>query len=171
MILLVDEQDREMGYGEKQEVHQKGILHRAFSIFVFNSKKELLLQKRERSKYHSPGLWTNTCCSHQRINEELKSSVHRRLKEEMGFDTELKEVLSFSYRAEFDNGLIENEFDHVFVGYYEGEVIPEPTEVEDYSWMDLKILQEDIAKNPESYTYWMRVVFPSIYELYIKGEI
>lgn len=171
MILLVDENDKEIGYGEKHEVHLKGLFHRAFSIFVFNAEKKLLLQKRERNKYHSPSLWTNTCCSHQRINEELKTSVHRRLKEEMGFDTELYEAFSFSYRAEFDNGLTENEFDHVFIGYYDGEVSPNPTEVEDYRFVDMKELEEDMQRYPESYTYWMKAAFPRVYELYRHGKL
>ncbi len=171
MILLVDENDKEAGYGEKHEVHQKGLFHRAFSIFIFNSEKKLLLQRRERNKYHSPSLWTNTCCSHQRINEKLKDSVHRRLKEEMGFDTELFEAFSFSYRAEFDNGLIENEFDHVFIGYYDGEVSPNPIEVEDYRFVDLQELEEDMIRYPESYTYWMKAAFPRVYELYRQEKI
>lgn len=164
MILLVDENDKEAGYGEKHEVHKKGIFHRAFSIFIFNSQKQLLLQKRESNKYHSPGLWTNSCCSHQRQNELLSEAIHRRLKEEMGFDCELKEVFTFSYRVEFNPELIENEFDHVFVGYYDGEVTPEPYEVEDYKWMTLEEIKKDMEKNPDMYTYWFKICFPKIGE-------
>lgn len=164
MILLVDENDNEVGYGEKHEVHKKGIFHRAFSIFIFNSQKQLLMQKRESNKYHSPGLWTNTCCSHQRQNELLSEAIHRRLKEEMGFDCQLKEVFTFSYRVEFKPGLIENEFDHVFVGYYEGEITPEPSEVEDYKWMSLEEIKKDMEQNPDKYTYWFKICFPKVEE-------
>ncbi|WP_040210305.1 isopentenyl-diphosphate Delta-isomerase [Clostridium polynesiense] len=162
MILLVDENDKEMGYGEKHEVHKKGLFHRAFSIFIFNSKNQLLLQKREKNKYHSPGLWTNTCCSHQRQNEELSDAIHRRLKEEMGFDTELKEAFTFSYNFKFHEELSENEFDHVYIGHYEGDIIPNPQEVEDYKWVDLEELKQDIEKNPDKYTYWFKICFPKV---------
>lgn len=164
MILLVDENDNEVGYGEKHEVHKKGIFHRAFSIFIFNYQKQLLMQKRESNKYHSPGLWTNTCCSHQRKNELLSEAIHRRLKEEMGFDCQLKEVFTFSYRVEFNPKLIENEFDHVFVGYYDGEITPEPSEVEDYKWMSLEEIKKDMEKNPDKYTYWFKICLPKVEE-------
>lgn len=162
MILLVDENDKEIGYEEKHEVHRKGLFHRAFSILIFNSQKQLLLHKRERNKYHSPGLWTNTCCSHQRPNEVLSEAIHRRLKEEMGFDCQLKEVFTFSYRAEFTPELIENEFDHVFIGYYDGEVNPNPSEVEDYKWMKLEDIKIDMDNNPDKYTYWFKEIVSRI---------
>ena len=140
-ILTVDEKDNVTGKGEKMKVHREGKLHRAFSIFVFNSKSELLLQKRAKSKYHSGGLWTNTCCSHQRDGETLEKAVHRRLKEEMGFDCELKEVFTFTYRVKFDDGLIENEYDHVFFGKFDGKPEPNPEEVDDWKWISLEELR------------------------------
>lgn len=157
-IITVDEQDRETGSIEKLEAHQKGILHRAFSILVFNKKGELLLQKRNKEKYHSPGLWTNTCCSHQRVGEQLSEAVTRRLMEEMGFVCELKEVFHFIYKTQFDDGLIEYELDHVFIGYYDGEVVINEEEVEEYRWVDCLWLQEDIKNNPDNYTYWFKIL-------------
>jgi len=156
-ILLVDENDKEVGIGEKIKTHQEGKLHRAFSIFVFNSKGELLLQRRAKSKYHSGGLWTNTCCSHQRAGEPLEKVVHRRLKEEMGFDCELKEVFSFTYKVKFDNDLFEHEYDHVFIGNFDGEPVPSPEEVDEWKWVDLEELKKSIRENPDSYTYWLKM--------------
>ena len=156
-ILTVDEKDNVTGKEEKIKVHREGIFHRAFSIFVFNSKGELLLQKRARSKYHSGGLWTNTCCSHQRDGENLEEAIHRRLKEEMGFDCELKEVFTFTYRVKFDDGLVENEYDHVFFGKFDGKPEPNPEEVDEWKWISLEELRKDIRKNPDDYTYWLKV--------------
>jgi isopentenyl-diphosphate delta-isomerase len=156
-ILTVDEKDNVIGKGEKIRIHREGKLHRAFSIFVFNSKGELLLQKRAKSKYHSGGLWTNTCCSHQRDGETLEKAVHRRLKEEMGFDCELKEAFTFTYRVKFDDGLSENEYDHVFFGKFDGKPDPNPEEVDDWKWVSLEELRKDIRKNPDDYTYWLKV--------------
>ena len=171
MILLVNEEDIEAGYEEKLKVHEKGILHRAYSIFIFNSKKEVLLQKREMSKYHSPGLWTNTCCSHQRMKEKLEEATHRRLQEEMGFDTDLSELFTFIYHIDFPNGLTENELDHVFVGYYEGEINPNPKEVEAYKWVSMEELMEQVRIAPEDYTYWLKECLPRVYNLYKEGRI
>jgi len=156
-VILVDKNNERIGTEEKMRVHELGLLHRAFSIFVFNDKKELLLQKRAKEKYHSGGLWSNTCCSHQHPNEELSKAIHRRLVEEMGFDCELKQVFAFSYKIDFENGLIENEYDCVFFGKCNNEPIPNPEEVEDYKWISLGKLEEDLKKNPEKYTYWMKV--------------
>ncbi|WP_029452948.1 isopentenyl-diphosphate Delta-isomerase [Clostridium algidicarnis] len=164
MILLVDQDDKEIGYGEKAEVHKKGIFHRAFSIFIFNSKGELLLQKREKSKYHSPSLWTNTCCSHQRMGEDLNEAAHRRLKEELGFDTELEEIFKFSYDIEFNEDLHENEYDHVFIGKYDGDVTINPKEIEESKWMDLKELNKDIKEFPKRYTYWFKLSIGRVIE-------
>jgi isopentenyl-diphosphate delta-isomerase len=155
-IILVDEKDSEIGTGEKLEVHEQGKLHRAFSIFVFNQKGELLLQRRAKGKYHSGGLWTNTCCSHPRAGENLEEAVHRRLKQEMGFDCPLKEVFSFIYRVRFDNGLYEHELDHVFIGRFDGKPDPDPEEAEGWKWVSLEELKRDVQKNPENYTYWLR---------------
>ena len=156
-LILIDQKDNYIGSGEKMQVHKEGKLHRAFSIFVFNSKNELLLQKRAKSKYHSGGLWTNTCCGHPRVEEEIIDASHRRLKEEMGFDCPLKEIFSFIYKAELDNNLIENELDHVFIGKYDGKPIPNPEEVEDWKWQDLKELLNDIKNNPQDYTHWFKI--------------
>lgn len=155
-ITLVDEFDKELGSVEKMEAHQKGLLHRAFSILVFNSNNELLLQKRDGKKYHSPGLWTNTCCSHPRYGESLQEAVQRRLQEEMGFSCELKEIFSFIYRAELDDNLIEYEYDHVFIGTYDGEITLNPEEVEDYKWVKLDEVKADVKNNPNLYTYWFK---------------
>jgi len=156
-IILVDKDDRQVGTGEKMAVHREGKLHRAFSIFVFNSKGELMLQRRAKSKYHSGGLWTNTVCSHPREGEGLEEAAHRRLKEEMGFDCPLEEAFSFIYRVAFKNGLTENELDHVFVGRYDGEPVPDPQEADGWKWIPLEELKKDIVKNPEKYTYWLRL--------------
>jgi isopentenyl-diphosphate delta-isomerase len=155
-IILVDREDRAIGTGEKLEVHKSGKLHRAFSIFVFNPKGELLLQRRAKGKYHSGGLWTNTCCSHPRAGEKLGEAVHRRLKQEMGFDCPLKEAFSFIYKVKFENGLYEHELDHVFLGRFDGKPVPNPEEADGWKWISLKELKEDIQKNPGNYTYWLR---------------
>ncbi len=157
-IITVDEQDSETGTMEKVEVHRQGILHRAFSVIIFNHKGEMLLQKRAKMKYHSPGLWSNTCCSHQRVGETLKEAVSRRIQEELGFTCECKEVFQFKYRVEFDNGLIENEIDHVFWGYYNGIVIPKKDEVEEIQWVNPDKLSKDMKEHPETFTYWFRIL-------------
>ena len=157
-IIKVDEFDNEIGSIEKLEAHKKGILHRAFSILVFNSKNQLLLQQRNRNKYHSPGLWSNTCCSHQRIGETLQESAHRRLMEEMGFSCELKEIFTFTYKTEFDNNLTEHEVDHVFVGFYDGEININEDEVEEYKWVYLDELNKDMSSNPHLYSFWFKVL-------------
>lgn len=156
ILILVDEQDNFQGYMGKMEAHQKGIKHRAFSIFVFNEKNELLLQQRALNKYHTPGLWSNTCCSHPRYGETIVHAVHRRLPEEMGFDTELFHVHEMSYEIRFDNGITENEYDHVLVGRFSGEPVINPDEVNDWKWMDLRSLREDMMLQPEKYTFWFQ---------------
>ena len=155
-IILVDEKDKEVGTGKKLKVHQNGKLHRAFSIFIFNSKGELLRQKRSKHKYHSGGLWSNTCCSHPRPNHDLKKEAKRRLKEEMGIVCDLKEVFSFIYKAKVEN-LTEYEFDHVFVGKFDRKPEPNKEEVEDWKWIKINELTQDVAKNPEKYTHWFKV--------------
>lgn len=157
-IIKVDEFDHEIGSIEKLEAHKKGILHRAFSILVFNSKNQLLLQKRNSNKYHSPGLWSNTCCSHQRIGETLQDAITRRLVEEMGFTCDLKEIFHFVYKTEFDNNLMEHELDHVFVGYYDGEISTNEDEVEEFKWITLEELEEDMSINPHLYTFWFKIL-------------
>lgn len=157
-IITVDEQDRETGYIEKLEAHKQGVLHRAFSILVLNKQGEILLQKRNKDKYHSPGLWTNTCCSHQRVGEELTEAVTRRLMEEMGFVCELKELFHFIYKTRFDDGLTEHELDHVFIGEYDGEIAINEEEVEEYKWVPYSWLEEDMKEHPEHYTYWFKIL-------------
>ncbi len=157
-VILVDENDREIGTREKMEAHRQGNLHRAFSILIFNKKGEILLQKRAGSKYHCPGLWTNTCCSHPMPGETLEKATQRRLKEELGFTAELEEKFSFQYRAEFTNGLVENEIDHVFFGFFEGSPVPNPKEIDEHKWISLPILKQDVIDNPEKYTPWFRLI-------------
>lgn len=157
-ILLVNENDEEIGVGEKMEVHKTGKLHRAFSIFVFNSENKLLIQKRAITKYHSGGLLTNTCCSHQRKGEDLYKTIHTRLMMEMGFDCELEEIFTLKYRAELDNDLIEHEIDHVFIGRFDGEPTPNPDEVDDYAWVNLEDVLREVSESPEKFTYWFRLL-------------
>ena len=161
-ILLVDEHDKEEGFGNKMETHREGRLHRSFSIFVFNHKGELLMQQRAKTKYHSGGLWSNTCCSHQREGETLEDAIHRRLQEEMGFDTALKELFTFTYKVKLDHDLFEHEYDHVFTGTIDGNPTPNPEEVDDWKFVDLKELQKDIKENPDSYTAWLRIAFDRV---------
>jgi isopentenyl-diphosphate delta-isomerase len=157
-VILVNEADAVIGQMAKLEAHQKGVLHRAFSLFIFNSKGELLLQQRAMHKYHSPGLWTNTCCSHQRAGESNIEAGKRRLGEEMGISCELTDVFSFIYKASFDNGLTEHELDHVMVGQYEANPIINKEEVMDYKWLSLQNLKMDMDKNPERYTAWFKII-------------
>ncbi len=162
MLILVDEQDRQIGTGEKMEVHRKGLLHRCFSIFVFDERGRVLMQKRAAGKYHSGGLWTNTCCSHPRAGEELIDAAHRRLREEMGFDCELEERLTFVYRAELDNELTEHEYDHLLVGSWDGSVAPEPEEADGYEWIEVDELRDEISRRPERFTVWSRIAFDKL---------
>lgn len=157
-IVTVDEMDREVGAIEKIKAHKEAVLHRAFSVIVRNSKGEILLQQRYHGKYHSPSLWTNTCCSHQRVGETLEQSIHRRMKEEMGFDCDVREVFHFLYKAEFDNQLTEHEIDHVFIGEYDGVVNPDPMEVENIRWMTVDALRQDMKENPDQYTVWFQIL-------------
>ena len=159
LVILVNEKDEKIGLMPKMEAHEKALLHRAFSVFVMNDKNELMLQQRALHKYHSPGLWTNTCCSHQRDGESSLEAGRRRLMEEMGFTTPLKETTSFIYKAPFDNGLTEHEFDHVLVGTYNDEPVINPEEVADWKWMSLEAVKEDIKKKPEQYTAWFKIIF------------
>ncbi|MBB5269370.1 isopentenyl-diphosphate delta-isomerase [Algibacter amylolyticus] len=163
-VILVNEQDQQIGLMPKMEAHEKAVLHRAFSVFVFNDKNELMLQQRAFNKYHSPGLWTNTCCSHQRDGESNIEAGKRRLQEEMGFVVNLKESISFIYKAPFDNGLTEHEYDHVLLGHYNGEPILNPDEVASWKWMPLEAVKADIVVHPEAYTEWFKVIFDKFYE-------
>ena len=163
-IILVNENDEQIGLMPKLEAHEKAVLHRAFSVFVFNDNNELMLQQRALSKYHSPGLWTNTCCSHQRDGESNLQAGKRRLQEEMGFVTELEEKTSFIYKAPFDNGLTEHELDHIMVGHYNDAPIINRAEVESWKWMPLESVKLDIATNPEEYTAWFKIIFEKFYK-------
>ncbi|TQD38925.1 isopentenyl-diphosphate Delta-isomerase [Haloflavibacter putidus] len=162
-VILVNEKDEQIGLMEKIEAHEKALLHRAFSVFVYNDKNQMLLQKRALGKYHSPGLWTNTCCSHQRENETNIQAGKRRLMEEMGFTTDLKDTISFIYKAPFENGLSEHEFDHILVGYYNQDPKPNPDEVADWKWLTAEEVKNDIEKNPDQYTAWFKIIFDKHY--------
>lgn len=162
LVILVDENDRETGTMEKMEAHMKGLLHRAFSVFIINSQGKLLLQKRASGKYHSPGLWTNTCCSHPRPGESVTDAAIRRMSEEMGITGSVKHTFSFTYRAEFDNGLVEHEFDHVLIGVIDDEPIPDTNEVDGFEYLDPDFISEDIETNPDKYTVWFRIAFPKV---------
>ncbi|QAR30690.1 isopentenyl-diphosphate Delta-isomerase [Ornithobacterium rhinotracheale] len=157
-VVLINEQDQVQGLMGKMQAHQEGVLHRAFSVFVFNDKNETLLQQRAHGKYHSPGLWTNTCCSHPRENETYIDAAHRRIQEEMGFDCDLKPAFHFIYRADVGQGLIEHELDYVFVGNFDGTPIPNPEEVADFKWISMDDLVKDVAQNPQNYTEWFKII-------------
>lgn len=161
-VILVDQQDNPLGTMEKMEAHEKGVLHRAFSVFVFNAQQELMLQRRALSKYHSGGLWTNTCCSHPREGEEAIDAAHRRLVEEMGFDCKLSKAFQFIYKAELDNELTEHELDHVFIGQFEGEVKINPEEVHEYKYVSIDDLVQDIQQHPETYTEWFKICLQEV---------
>ena len=159
-INLVNSQGQRVGSIEKLQAHIEGKLHEAFSIFVFNQQGQLLLQKRALHKYHSAGLWTNTCCSHASVGETLNQAIHRRLVQEMGFDCPLKEIATFSYKTtNLANNLIENEFDHIFIGTVNHiKVVPNPNEVCQYQWQTLDFIKKDIIKNPDIYTSWFKII-------------
>lgn len=157
-VVLVDWLDRPVGTEEKLEAHRKGLLHRAFSVLIRNEQGDLLLQRRAGGKYHSGGLWSNTCCSHPRPEEELRSAARRRLSEEMGFETELEPAFSFVYRTELGGGLVEHEFDHVLLGRWEGVPRPDPEEVGDWRWAPVAVVRREIEQHPDRFTYWFRVI-------------
>ena len=155
-LIAVDEHDREIGTVEKMAAHRQGLLHRAFSIFVFDDADRLLLQRRARGKYHSGGLWSNTCCSHPRVGESLLDASHRRMREEMGFDCPLDPVFSFLYRATLGGGLVEHEYDHVLAGRFQGTPAPDANEVEDWEWASLPVVRSRLADNPNAFTTWFK---------------
>ncbi|GHM99079.1 isopentenyl-diphosphate Delta-isomerase [Cytophagales bacterium WSM2-2] len=166
-LILVDEHDKPWGKLEKDQVHQLGLLHRAFSVFIFNSKGELLLQQRAEGKYHSAGLWTNTCCSHPRYGEELSEAIPRRLEEEMGMKVSTQFIFSFTYKAKFENGLTEHEFDHVYYGVSDELPHPNPAEVSQWKYVSIKSLEADIASSPTQYTAWLKICLPRLTD-YLK---
>lgn len=171
LVILVDQDDRETGVMEKIEAHREALLHRAFSVFVFNSKGELMLQQRALGKYHSPGLWTNTCCSHPRPGEDTEAAAHRRLQEEMGFDCTLTKIFHFTYKAPFDNNLTEHEVDHVFVGFSDELPSVNPDEVESFRFATLKDISLEMSKNPEMFTVWFQIAFERVAEYYLNREL
>ena len=168
-VILVNEFDEQIGLMPKLEAHEKAVLHRAFSVFILNENNEIMLQQRAHQKYHSPLLWTNTCCSHQRNGETNIEAGSKRLFEEMGFKVELKELFHFIYKAPFDNGLTEHELDHVMIGYFNGNPIINPDEVEDWKWMKIQDVKEDMVQNPEIYTVWFKIIFDEFYH-YIEDH-
>jgi isopentenyl-diphosphate delta-isomerase len=162
-VILVDEQDNDIGVMEKLQAHEQGLLHRAFSIFIFNDKDELLLQQRALSKYHSAGLWTNTCCSHPRPNETIKDAANRRLYEEMGLSCDLKIKTNFIYKTSFDNGLTEHELDYVLLGSTNQNPMINTDEVENYKWISLKDVKMDMISNPNHYTFWFKIALEKVF--------
>lgn len=170
-VILVNENDEQIGLMPKMEAHEKAVLHRAFSVFILNDKNQLMLQQRASHKYHSPLLWTNTCCSHQRENETNIEAGNRRLQEEMGFTTELKELFSFIYKAPFDNGLTEHELDHVMIGYYNEDPVINPDEVQDWKWLDIDKVRQDMEQNPENYTAWFKIIFDKFYHFLEEHKV
>ena len=170
-VILVDENDVEIGVLDKMEAHLQAKLHRAFSVFIFNARGEMLLQQRAMHKYHSGGLWTNACCSHPTPGEGTAEAAHRRLQEEMGFTTPILKIFHFTYRAEFENGLTEHEFDHVYLGIYGGVVEPNPEEVKDYCFITLEELRLSLANEPESFTAWFHIAMPLLEKWLLKNKL
>ena len=162
-VVLVNKNDKKIGLMPKMEAHKKGALHRAFSVFIFNNKNELMIQKRNINKYHSPGLWTNTCCSHQKDGESNINAGKRRLLEEMGFCVELNEIGSFIYNVGVDNGLIEHELDYILVGKYNGNVKINSDEVDNWKWMSLDNIKDDVRKRSKNYTEWFKIIMDNYY--------
>lgn len=161
-VILVNENDEEIGTIEKIEAHQKGLLHRAFSIFIFNNNNELLIHQRASNKYHGGDLWTNTCCSHPLPNEEIAEAANRRLKEEMGITCELNQVGHLLYKVEVENNLIEHEYDHILLGKSDENPNPNAEEVKDWKWITIKDLENQIALHPENFTYWFKMILPKL---------
>ena len=170
-VILVNHLDEQIGLMPKLEAHQKGVLHRAFSVFIINTKNEIMLQQRAHQKYHSPLLWTNTCCSHQRNKETNIEAGKRRLFEEMGFETDLKELFHFIYKAPFDNGLTEHELDHVMIGYFNEDPKINTDEVESWKWMKIEKIKIDMINNPYKYTVWFKIIFEEFYHYLEEHKI
>lgn len=168
-VVLVNQYDEPLGVMEKMEAHRSPHLHRAFSIFLFNSQHEMLLQRRALSKYHSGGLWTNACCSHPYPGEQVEKAAHRRLYEELGIETRLEKAFHFTYQAEFENGLFEHEFDHVFLGSFDGSLHPDPAEVADYCYKSIEAIKNDLEIVPSAYTPWFKIALPYLEE-YLKEK-
>jgi isopentenyl-diphosphate Delta-isomerase len=169
-VILVNEQDEQIGTMGKMEAHRKAHLHRAFSIFIFNARGEMLIQRRALNKYHSGGLWTNACCSHPMPGEDTADAAKRRLREELGFETPLHKAFSFVYQAGFDNGLIEYEFDHVFIGHYDGDIKANPDEVSDYTYKPVAEIRHTMSSHPHKYTEWFKIALPRL-EVHMARQI
>lgn len=161
-LILVDEEDNETGAMDKLSVHQRGLLHRAFSVFIFNSKDELILQQRAEEKYHSAGLWSNTCCSHPVAGEEISNTIRRRMKEEMGLQCEVDFKFKFIYEIQFENGLTEHEYDHVYFGESDDIPVPDPAEVKDWRYISLEGLRKEISLNPQDFSEWLKICLPKV---------
>ncbi|MEK6283537.1 MAG: isopentenyl-diphosphate Delta-isomerase [Acidobacteriota bacterium] len=161
-VVMVNERDEAIGIEDKTQAHLLGVLHRAFSVFVINAAGQLLVQRRALTKYHSRGLWSNTCCGHPRPDEAIEKAARRRLREEMGVDSDLSEVFDFVYRANLEDGFIENEYDHVLIGSFEGVPRPDPAEIEEWRWVDMAVLSADLKEHPKRYTYWFRISFDRV---------
>lgn len=170
-VILVNEEDQPIGQMEKMEAHQKGLLHRAFSVLIFNSSEQVLLQKRASSKYHSGGLWTNTCCSHPRPGESVLDAANRRLMEEMGMTADLTERFHFIYKTDLDNDLVEHELDHVLVGQSDDLPKLNSDEAEDFKYIDLETLKEELKSSPENYTVWFKIIMEAYFDHEFKVEV
>lgn len=170
-VILINERDEPIGSMDKMEVHRKALLHRAFSVFIFNTKGEMLLQQRSLGKYHSGGLWTNACCSHPCPGEDNLMAASRRLREEMGFTTSLSKIFDFTYKSEFDNGLTEFEFDHVFIGEYDGIIKPDTNEVKDHCFKKMDDIRESLESHPLKYTAWFHIAFPMLEKWLSKRDV
>lgn len=159
---MVDSRNRELGVMDKTEAHKLGVLHRALSVFIFNTKNEMLIHRRAMGKYHSSGLWSNTCCSHPRPGEKVGDAATRRLREEMGMSAELTEVFDFIYKADLGNGLYEHEADHVFIGITDEDPKPDTNEVMEWKWMEAKTISDDMDVNPNNYSVWFQLIFKEV---------
>lgn len=168
-VILVNENDEERGFMGKTEAHQKGELHRAFSVFILNDKGGMMLHKRADSKYHTPGLWTNACCSHPQPNETVLIAARRRLSEELGFTCDLEKLFNFTYRADFENGLTEHEFDHVFLGYYNGIPPFDTEEMSECDFFSTDLISTWVEKKPEEFTPWFKIAYPKVLN-YLKSK-
>lgn len=168
LLILVDENDNEIGSMNKLAVHESGVLHRAFSVFIFNQNGEILLQQRSDEKYHSAGLWSNTCCSHPLKGESVNEAVSRRLKEEMGMECTTQFQFSFIYKAALENGLTEHELDHVYFGESDALPVPDPNEVKDWQYIHPEKLKEDIISDPHKYSAWLKICFPKVESILFK---
>ena len=161
-VILVNEKDEAIGTMDKMPAHQQGVLHRAFSVFIFDAKGRMLLQQRAAQKYHGGGLWTNACCSHPAPDEGVKTAANRRLQEEMGFNTPLNKIFEFTYNVPVENGLVEHEYDHVFAGVYDGRIEPNKAEVADYCYQSIAEIKWGIQQQPHKFTSWFKIAFPAV---------